>query len=158
MLMFQVPMTKAILHKYFDFRETALANLTLPSGERVVMSVVASGTFEVRRLHLSGFIPGKRLFRAYPLEAGHMAQVLARESHRLEPLPTATGQHRDESAMHESPDAVPADLAAGAGAIDVLQHDRRRERPLSLFTRLALSATDTDDLVRRYERVRNTPE
>ena len=89
-------MTKPILHKYFDFGDSALSNLTLASGERVVLSIVASGTFAVRRLHLAGFVPGRRLFRAYPLEAERMAQALARNSHRLPRLPTATGQHRDE--------------------------------------------------------------
>jgi hypothetical protein len=125
-------MTKATLHKYFDIADGALANLTLASGERVVLSIVPSGRFAVRQFHLAGFVPGRRLFRALPLEAERMAQVLARDSARLPPLPTANGEHRDESTT--------------------------RERPLSLFTRLALEATDGDDLARRYERVRNTPD
>lgn len=126
------PMTKPVLLKYFDFGDSALANLTLTSGERVLLSIVPSGSFEARRMHLGGFVPGKRLFRAYPLEAERMAQALARDSDRLPPLPAATREHRDES-------AAPA-------------------RPLALFTRLALSATDADDLARRYERARNVPE
>src|SRR5262245_1572250 len=125
-------MPKPILHKYFDFADGALANLTLASGERVLLSIVPSGTFEVRRFHLGGFVPGRRLFRAHPLEAERMAQVLARDSGRLPPLPRAARAHRDESTTPE--------------------------RPLSLFTRLALSAADANDLARRYERARNTAE
>lgn len=143
-------MTKPTLHKYFDFGDGALSNLTLPSGERVVLSIVASGTFEVRQLHLGGFVPGRRLFRAYPLEAEHMAQALVRDSHRLPPLPTAIGQHHDESAL-----AAPADATDRPGQHAAATLDRR-QRPLSLFTRLALSATDTNDLTRYYERVRHT--
>ena len=43
-------MTTPVLHKYFDFGKSALANLTLPSGERVLLSIVPSGRFAVRRL------------------------------------------------------------------------------------------------------------
>jgi hypothetical protein len=125
-------MTRPVLHKYFDFGDSALANLTLASGERVLLSIVPSGTFEVRRFHLGGFVPGRRLFKAQPLEAARLAQVIARERDRLPPLPTATGEHRDASAA--------------------------RDRPLSLFTRLALAAADADDFARRCERARNTPD
>jgi hypothetical protein len=124
-------MPKPILHKYFDFADGALANLTLASGERVLLSIVPSGRFAVRQFHLAGFVPGRRLFRALPLEAERMAQVLARDAGRLPPLPTASREHRDESATCE--------------------------RPLALFTRLALAANDADDLARRYERVRSMP-
>jgi len=125
-------MTRPALLKYFDFGDSALAHLTLASGERVLLSIVPSGSFEARRMHLRGFVPGKRLFRAYPLEAERIALALARDSSRLPPLPAATRQHHDES-------ATPG-------------------RPLALFTRLALAASDSDDLTRRYERARNVPD
>jgi hypothetical protein len=76
-----------------------------------------------------------------------MAQVLTRESARLPRLPTAIRQHRDESDGHDADAADARPIRRDGG-----------ERPLSLFTRLALSAADADDLARRYERVRNTPE
>jgi len=112
----------------------------------VVLSIVPSGRFAVGRLHLRGFVPGRQLVRAFPIEAEHMAQVLTRAADRLPRLPVATGQHREECGGQA------ADTAAA-------RHICRdgRERPLSLFTRLALSATDADDLARRYERVRNQP-
>jgi hypothetical protein len=115
-------MTTPMLHKYFDFGDSALANLTLPSGERVLLSIVPSGRLTVRRLHVGGFVPGRRLFRALPIEAERMTEVLARGAAQLPRLPTAT------------------------------------RRPRSLFTRLALAADNADDLARRYDRVRNTPE
>jgi hypothetical protein len=140
-------MTGPVLHKYFDFGDSALANLTLASGERVLLSIVPSGRFAVRRVHVGGFVPGRRVFRAFPLEAEHMAQVLTRERDRLPRLPIALRQHRDESDGHD----------ADAANDRPIRRDGR-ERPLSLFTRLALSAADADDLARRYERIRNTPE
>ena len=64
--------------------------------------------------------------------------------------------------MHAFLDASSADLRAAAenkpipGKVDALDLDNPPERPLSLFTRLALTASDTDDLVRLLERTRNT--
>ena len=52
----------AILHD-FDFGDRALANLTLASGERVLLTIVPS-RFAVHRLHLFGLIPGRCLFGA----------------------------------------------------------------------------------------------
>ena len=51
-------MSEPILHKYFDFGDRALANLTLESGERVLLTIVPNG-FAVHMLHLFGLIPGR---------------------------------------------------------------------------------------------------
>ena len=64
--------------------------------------------------------------------------------------------------MHKFLDAATVDLNAAAenkpipGKVDALDLDNPPERPLSLFTRLALTARDADDLVRLFERTRNT--
>jgi hypothetical protein len=133
-------MPRPVLHKYFDFGDRALANMTLASGERVLLTIVPNG-FAVHRLHLFGMLPGKCLFGAGAPSYPPMAVVLAREA--LPPLPRAKGTHRIEPDARTPPDAPTTIFRPG-------------ERPLSLFTRLALTARDENDLVRLFERARNT--
>ena len=122
-------MSEPVLHKYFDFGDRALANLTLGSGERVLLTILPRG-FAVHMLHLFGLIPGRCLFGANHLAVDQMINVLLRDEPQLPPLPRA------KKYQHNA-DAEP-------------------EQPLSLFTRLALTARDADDLVRLFERARNT--
>jgi hypothetical protein len=126
-------MSDPVLHKYFDLGDRALANLTLESGERVLLTIVPAG-FAVHKLHLFGMIPGRCLFGANDVAAKLMTNVLTRDTPQLSPLPHAK-KHQDDS---------------------VSDSDHPQERPLSLFTRLALTAHDADDLVRLFERTRNT--
>jgi hypothetical protein len=126
-------MPDPILHRYFDLGDRALANLTLKSGERVLLTILPAG-FAVHRLHFFGIIPGQCLFGANEPGYKQMSTVLARDPQLLPPLPRAKGKHQDDR-------GDPADPA---------------ERPLSLFTRLALTAQDADDLGRLFERTRNT--
>ena len=153
-------MSEPVLHKYFDFGERALANLTLESGERVLLTIVPAG-FSVHRLHLFGMIPGSCLFGANMLAMKQMITVLIRDTRHFPPLPRAA-KHKDDSAMHEFLDAALVDLKAAAedkpipGNVGALALDNPPERPLSLFTRLALTARDTEDLMRLFERTRNT--
>ena len=128
-------MPAPILHKYFDLGDRALANMTLTSGERVLMTILPAG-FAVHRLHLLGIIPGQCLFGANEPAYKQMTTVLERDKALLPPLPRAKGKHQDNMSGSD-----PADPA---------------ERPLSLFTRLALTAQDADDLTRLFERTRNT--
>jgi hypothetical protein len=123
-------MSEPVLQKYFDFGDRALAKLTLPSGELVLLTILPNG-FAVHKLHLFGMIPGRCLFGANGAAYKQMADVLTRDTRHLPLLPRAT-KHRDD-ASEPSP-----------------------ERPLSLFTRLALTARDAEDLVRLLERTRNT--
>lgn len=123
-------MSEPVLHKYFDFGDRALANVTLPSGERLLLTIVPNG-FAVHKLHLFGMIPGRCLFGANDLLAKQLLTVLTRDATLLPPLPRAK-RHQDEA------------------------RDGDAERPLSLFTRLALTARDTADLARLFERTRNT--
>ena len=153
-------MSDSILHKYFDFGDRALANLTLQSGERVLLTIVPAG-FSVHMLHLFGMIPGRCLFGANDIAAKQMLDVLTRDAQLLPPLPRAK-KHQDDSAMHAFLDASAVDLKAAAenkpvpGKVAALDLENPPERPLSLFTRLALTARDAEDLVRLYERTRNT--
>jgi hypothetical protein len=153
-------MSEPVLHKYFDFGERSLANLTLESGERVLLTIVPAG-FAVHRLHFYGMIPGGCLFGANMVATKQMVNVLIRDARQLPPLPQAR-KHKDDSAMHEFLDAAIVDLHAAAadkpipGKVNALNLDNPPERPLSLLTRLALTAHDTEDLVRLFERTRNT--
>ena len=122
-------MPEPVLHKYFDFGERALANLTLGSGERVLLTILPNG-FAVHMLHLFGVIPGRCLFGANDVASKQMINVLLRDEPLLPPLPRARKHQSD------------ADAEPG--------------QPLSLFTRLALTARDAADLVRLFERARNT--
>jgi hypothetical protein len=103
-------MPEPVLHKYFDFGDRALSNLTLVSGQRVLLTIVPAG-FAVHRLHLLGTIPGRCLFGGNALAHQQMARVLARDAHQLPPLPRAK-KHRDDSATHAFLDAAIADLKA----------------------------------------------
>jgi len=153
-------MSEPVLHKYFDFGDRALANLTLPSGQRVLLTIVPAG-FAVHRLHLLGTIPGHCLFGANEPGYKQMMAVAARDARTLPPLPRAR-KHKDEAATHAFLDAAAADLKAAAdgkaapGPVAARDLEHPPERPLSLFTRLALTARDETDLVRIYERLRNT--
>ena len=152
-------MSEPVLHKYFDFGDRALANLTLGSGERVLLTIVPNG-FAVHMLHLFGMIPGRCLFGANDLASKQMISVLTRDASLLPPLPRAK-KHQDDSAMHSFLDAALStsrrrSRTSRSPASRSARSRKSAERPLSLFTRLALTARDTDDLVRLFERTRNT--
>jgi hypothetical protein len=150
-----------ILHKFVDDGGACFANLTLRSGERVFLSIAQTG-FALFRLHLGGRIPGRRLFAADAQALARMHRVLAREAERLPLLPQATELHRNEGAMAEFLDAALEDLnavnegRAVPGRVEALDVDNPPERPLSVLTRLALTAGDAADCVRLFTRAANT--
>ena len=154
-------MSDPVLHKYFDFGDRALANVTLESGERVLLTIVPAG-FAVHRLHLFGMIPGRCLFGANDVamqaddqraHARHAAVAAA--AARQGQAPGRFGDARVPRRRHSRPHAA-AENKPIPGKVDALDLENPPERPLSLFTRLALTARDADDLVRLFERTRNT--
>jgi hypothetical protein len=152
----------ARLYKYLDLGPRAFADLTLPSGERVFLSVSPKG-LAVHRLILGGFIPGRRLFAVNTEDRDRMVRVLARDEAQLPPLPKATKEHRDDGAVMEFMDAAIIDLNAVAagkavpGAVDAIDTENPPPRPMSLLTRLALACPDARSLATRFERTRNIP-
>jgi len=154
--------TGPILYKYLDLGPRAFSTMMLPSGEKVFVSLVPKG-LAVHRLHLGGWIPGRRLFAASTQERDRMVRVLRREEDQLPPLPTAVKEHRDDGALMEFMDAAILDLnAVSAGkvqprATDKIDTDNPPTRAMSLFTRLALSQPDAAALSARFDRVRNIP-
>jgi hypothetical protein len=151
----------AVLHKYIDGGRACFANLTLVSGERVMLSL-ARGSFALLRLHLGGYLPGRRLFVANAFEVIRMQRVLQRHASTLPALPRATMVHRDDAQMEAFLDAALVDLKAvtdgrpAPGAVGSLDLDAMPDRPLALLTRLALTGRDAADCVRLYERAKNT--
>ena len=154
-------MAEPILHKYFDFGDRALANVTLESGERVLLTIVPAG-FAVHRLHLFGMIPGRCLFGANPRRDASRWSTCSRATRGTAAAAARQGQASGRFGDARFLDAALVDLKAAAenkpipGKVDALDLDNPPERPLSLFTRLALTARDADDLVRLFERTRNT--
>jgi hypothetical protein len=144
---------KAVLNKYLDFGERGIADIKLESGERIMLSFAPS-RLSLHRLYLFGFLPGRNHFKANRDDTDHMVRVLARTESELRPLPQAKIKHHD---------ATPEDLKAAEqnrtarGDVDAPSIWNRRERPLALFSRLALTAQDASDLARLLERTRNTP-
>jgi hypothetical protein len=149
------------LHKFVDDGSACFANLTLRSGERVFLSIAAKG-LALFRLHLGGRVPGRRLYAVDGAALMRMRRVLARDAARLPALPRGRDVHRDEGAMAEFLDAALADLAAlnagqaVPGRVEALDAEHPEERPLSLMTRLALTANDAADCIRLFARAQNT--
>jgi hypothetical protein len=102
-------MPDPILHKYFDLGDRALANLTLKSGERVLLTILPAG-FAVHLLHVFGIIPGRCLFGIKSL-AGGKCRRCSRATRSLAPLPRAKGKHQDDAerrrASHRSAERPP---------------------------------------------------
>jgi hypothetical protein len=150
----------AHLYKYLDLGPRAFADITLPTGERVFLSVSPKG-LAVHRLILGGFIPGRRLFAVNVEDRDRMVRVLTRDEGQLPPLPTATKEHRDDGALMEFMDAAIIDLKALGerkpipGAVDAIDTENPPPRPLSLLTRLALACASAAELSARFERTRN---
>jgi len=154
--------TAPLLTKYLDLGPRAFADLTLPSGERVFLSLSPKG-FAAHRLILWGLMPGSRLFAANVEDRNRMVRVLTRDEAQLPILPKAIKEHRDDGAMMEFMDAAIIDLTAVGegkalpGAVDAIDTENPPPRPMSLLTRLALSCANAAELSSRYARTRNIP-
>jgi hypothetical protein len=141
----------AMLQRYVDRGASGFAKLTLRSGERILISLAASG-LRIHRLMLFGLIPGRTLA---VLDAGAVERVstaLGREAASLPDLPEKAGF----AAFLASAEAAIADPAAyrlsPAAAGDTLPPTR-----LALLTRAALAATDGEAFARRITRAAAMP-
>lgn len=122
----------AKVNRYYPRPRGGFSNLTLPSGERVLLSVV-DGSIRVHKLLLWGRIPGRTLFVG---DANHVSDVAAAREPKLAELPV---------------DAFFDDMI---GRLATLQAS---ETMLSWCTRLALTARDLDDCARIFARASATP-
>jgi hypothetical protein len=149
-----------ILHKYFDTGSNAFANIEFAKGDRVLLSHAASG-LAVFKLIFAGKLPVKKLYAVNNLLMERMMRVLLRDP-SLPERPKAI-LDRDEAAMMKFLDAAIVDLkAAGAGKpipgeVEKLDVENMPPRPLSLFTRFAVTASSSADFVRKLERLQNIP-
>ncbi len=126
------------------------ANLSLPSGERIFLSLSPKG-LRVHNLILWGRIPGRTLCVADGRQVDQMVKVIARDIARLPKLP-------DKAAM----DAFLVVAMAALKDPSVyrgkpLDEDENTTTPLAVLTRGALAEQDAAAVVRRFERAAATP-
>lgn len=122
----------AKVNRYYPRPRGGFSNLTLPSGERVLVSVADNG-IRLHKLIGWGRIPTRTLFAG---DANHISNVAAAREPKLAELPL---------------DAALDDMI---GRLASLQAD---ETMLSWCTRLALTSTDLRDCERIFARAAATP-
>ena len=122
----------AKVNRYYPRPRGGFSNLTLPSGDRVLLSIVDNG-IRVHKLILWGRIPTRTLFVG---DADHVSNVAAASEPPLADLPV---------------DAFFDDMI---GRLATLQAS---ETLLSWCTRLALTACDLEDCARIFLRASATP-
>jgi hypothetical protein len=144
-----------LLHKYVDNGTSAFSNIEFAPKDRVLLSATPR-SFAVLKLIWGGRLPVKTLYSVHSLMAERMARVLLRDT-SLPERPKANYE-KDEAAMMLFLDAAILDLKAiDPGAVDRLDLDNLPPRPIALFTRLALTATNSAEYVRKLERLANIP-
>ncbi len=139
----------AIVHRYMERGAGGFANLTLPSGERILISIAASG-LRIHSLIWGGRLPWGRLYAADAASLARTVRVVARDSDRLPELPKDA--------------AMDAFLTMATAA---LKNPDEYQRPLdgedfpmshlTVVTRAALAEPDAASLVRRLSRAAATP-
>ena len=143
-------MPPATVHRYNDRGAGGFANLTLPSGERVFLSVAPSG-LRIHRLVLWGRIPGKTLHTTDAATLAHLVAVLERDIASLPKLP-------DKAALHAFL-AIATRAISDPSVYGSNPHDEEGETTtrLAVLTRAALAEPDAESLVRRFQRAAATP-
>ena len=137
------------LHKYVERGPGAgFANLTLPSGERLLLSL-AYGRVSIHPLYLRGFVPGRAIHKADADSVARAIRILSPDLERFPELPNdaamqallvgATAALTDPGIFAEGPSAGDLPLT-----------------PLSVLTRAALAQEDSAALVRLLTRAANT--
>jgi hypothetical protein len=139
-----------IVHKLVHRGAGGFANLTLASGERILISIAPSG-LRIHRLHFGGLLPRRRLHAAGASELAGTINVLGRDLARLPALPeraameaflvTATQTIADPGVYRRGP--------VGEDGLPVT--------PLVLLTRVALAEAGAAALARRLSRAAATP-
>jgi len=122
----------AKVNRYYPRPRGGFSNLTLPSGERALLSLV-DRDIRVHKLILWGRVPARTLFKG---DADHISDVAAAREPALAELPV---------------DAFFDDMI---GRLQTLQAS---ETMLSWCTRLALTARDLEDCARIFSRAAATP-
>jgi hypothetical protein len=151
---------KMILHNYLDQGGNAFANIEFAKGDRVLLSHTKSG-FAVLKTIWGGRLPVKTLYSVHSLIMERMARVLLRDN-TLPERPKAIAE-RDEAALMKLLDAAIIDITAVGkgealpGEVERLDVENMPPRPIALFTRFALTASDSADYVRKLERLQNIP-
>jgi hypothetical protein len=142
-------MPDAILHRYLDRGHGGFANIALPSGERVFLSLAVNG-LRLHRMHLWGLIPGKTLYVADAAALVRMCHALARHLTLLAKLPAGPAM---DSFLVTASEAIANPEAYSHRPQDEDGHPMTN---LVVLTRAALAAKDAESLVRRLSRAAAT--
>jgi hypothetical protein len=141
---------KPSVRNYLERGAGGFANVSLASGERIILSLAASG-LRIHRLIWNGRLPWGRLLAASADEVRRMVRSLGRELDTLPELP-------NDAAMQAF--AVAATQAISDPAIYGRQPLDEAGFPatsLAVLTRAALAERDAASLVRRLSRAAVTP-
>lgn len=141
--------TAPVVHTYLERGAGGFANVTLASGERILISVAANG-LRVHRLILWGRVPGRTVHVANAAELRQAVTVIARDVDRLPKLP-------DAAAI----DALLTDAIAALKNATPLRGPRDSDgatlSALAVLTRAALGAADAPSFARTLSRAAATP-
>lgn len=140
----------ATINGYIDRGPSGFANLTLPSGEPLFISVSRKG-LRLHHIILWGYWPGRTHFKANAAQLGQMVRVLARDVAKLPKLP-------DKAAM-DSFLVIATRAITDPSVYQEYQRDEEGEpiTTLALLTRAALGEPDVAGIVRRFSRAAATP-
>lgn len=141
---------KPSVHNYLERGAGGFANVSLASGERIFLSLAASG-LRVHRLIWNGRLPWGKLLTLSADEVRRMVRTLGREIGALPELPK-------EAAMQAFAVAATQAIAdPGVYGRQPLDGEGFPVTSLALLTRAALAEPDAAALVRRLSRAAVTP-
>jgi hypothetical protein len=138
-----------VVHTCRERGAGGFANLTLASGERILISIAVNGV-RVHRVILWGRIPGRTLHVAGAAHLAQAVKVIGRDIDRLPQLPDSAAM----DALLTSAIATLNDAQLRRGAVD---GDGRPLSALTVLTRAALAAPDAAAFVRTLSRAAATP-
>lgn len=140
----------AKIDNYLDRGASGFANLILPSGERVFLSLSPKG-LRINNLIWKGRLPGRTLHKAGAEEVARMVRVIQKEAATLPKLP-------DKAAM-DSFLVIATQAINDPGVYGRNPKDEEGETttPLAMLTRAALNEPDQASVVRRLSRAAATP-
>jgi hypothetical protein len=141
---------KPTVHNYLERDPGGFASISLLSGERVFLSLAASG-LRLHRVIWNGWLPWGKLLSASPDEVRRMVRTLGREIDALPELP------KDAALQALTVAATRAISDPSIYGRQPLDGEGFPASSLSLLTRAALAERDAAGLVRRLSRAAVTP-
>lgn len=139
-----------IVHKYMERGSGGFANVTMPDGRRIFISLAVSG-IQIFKLILGGKLPWGSLFKADAAGLDRIGRVLSAERDGLPELP-------NDAAM----DALLTGATKALTDPDIFTRGPSEDgylpiSNLQLVTRAALAEPNTEAFLRRLQRAAATP-